>query len=291
MFYLLLSVACTVLLGFIFKLFIRFGVDIFQAIVVNYATCVLCGWMHLGHFPITSTSFSTPWIPWAALLGLVFITGFNTAALTVKYYGVTLSQIMQKMSILISVPFAILAFGESSGWMKIAGFLLALAAIILVNLPDQRTGNKPDASLIRLAWIPAVTWILSGILESIFVLVQHRKLTDMNDPTFIITVFGVAGAVGLVMTFLGLVKGSIRLERKNILGGVLLGIPNYGSMLFMMWALGSGLEGSLVFPVADVGIIVATAIGAVTLFRERLSALNWLGVALAAVAILLIAFL
>jgi len=61
-------------------------------------------------------------------------------------------------------------------------------------------------------------------------------------------------------------------------------------MLFLLMALGSGLEGSFVFPVTNVGIIFITTIGAVWLFQERLSRLNWLGIALAVAAIGLISF-
>ncbi len=75
---------------------------------------------------------------------------------------------------------------------------------------------------------------------------------------------------------------------RNVAGGIVLGIPNYGSMLFLLMALGGGLEGSFVFPVVNVGVIAVTTIGAVWLFHERLSGINWLGIALAIAAIALI---
>ncbi len=124
MLYLLLTVACSVLLGFIFKLFARFGIDGFQAIVFNYATCFCCGWLHLGHFPVQAENFGAPWMPYALVLGLIFVSGFNMAALTVRYFGVTIGQIMQKMSILMTVPFAIFAYQESAGWVKIVGIII-----------------------------------------------------------------------------------------------------------------------------------------------------------------------
>lgn len=288
--YLLLSVACSVLLGFIFKLFVRHGVDIFQAIVFNYATCFCCGWLHLGHFPVSSESFGTPWMPYALILGFIFISGFNTAALTVRHFGVTVSQIMQKMSILMTVPFAVLVYGESSNFGKILGFLLALASIVLVNWPSEqsKTGDSSVGSNRRLLWIPFITWFLAGILEVLFVRVQKEGYTDMNDPTFIISVFGTAGVLGLVLAMGGWLNGRLVFSWRNVVGGIILGIPNYGSMLFMLWALNSGLEGSFVFPVANVSIIIATTIGAVALFQERLSRMNWVGIGLAVAAIALI---
>ncbi|MFN0175236.1 MAG: hypothetical protein ACKVU0_11355 [Saprospiraceae bacterium] len=300
MLYLLLTVACSVLLGFIFKLFARFGIDGFQAIVFNYATCFCCGWLHLGHFPMQAENFGTPWMPYALLLGLIFISGFNMAALTVRYFGVTIGQIMQKMSILMTVPFAIVAYQESAGWVKIVGILFALVSIVLVNWPStpERRSEEKEApeqrsgvhNLKNLLWIPIATWILAGLLEVLLVRVQNEGFADMSNPTFIITIFGTAGTIGLFLAIVGWATGRLQFSWKNVAAGIILGIPNYGSMLFMLFALDCGLEGSFVFPVANVSIIVVTTIGAVTLFRERLSKINWAGVALAVTAIGLITF-
>lgn len=288
MIYLMLSVVCSVLLGFIFKLFQRFGIDSFQAIIFNYFTCVCCGAIQMGRFPVSAADFDSPWMPYSLILGLVFISGFNGAALTVRFFGVTVSQIMQKMSILMTVPFAIFAYGESSGWGKIAGFLLALASIVLVNLPSAKknAGKEPRSGI--LWWIPVLTWGLSGTLEVLFVRVQKEHYAEVGDPSFITAVFGTAGLIGILIAAVGWVTGRMTFSWRNVAGGIVLGIPNYGSMLFLLMALGGGLEGSFVFPVVNVGVIAVTTIGAVWLFHERLSGINWLGIALAITAIALI---
>lgn len=300
MLYLLLAIACSVLLGFIFKLFARFGVNGFQAIVFNYFTCFCCGWLHLGRFPLSGEDFDAPWMPYALILGLIFVSGFNMAEQTVRHFGVTIGQIMQKMSILITVPFAILAYQESAGWVKILGLVLALASIILVNWSFGKKGQaEPTLSaqsrtnaLANTAhgywWIPLATWLLAGLLEVLLVRVQKEGYADMSDPTFIITIFGMAGCTGLSVAMAGWFTKRLLFSWKDLLAGLVLGIPNYGSMLFMLFALNSGLEGSFVFPVANVGIIVVTTLGAVTLFQERLTRLNWIGIGLALVGIALI---
>ncbi|MEQ1746606.1 MAG: EamA/RhaT family transporter, partial [Saprospiraceae bacterium] len=85
MLYLLLSIACSVLLGFAFKLFDRFRVHTFQAIMFNYFTCLACGWLQSGQLPYSEADRAEPWMPFALLLGLVFVSGFNTAAQTVRH--------------------------------------------------------------------------------------------------------------------------------------------------------------------------------------------------------------
>lgn len=288
--FLFIAIVCSVLLGFIFKLFLRYEVDTFQAIVFNYFTCLACGWVHLGHFPVEMETFSMPWFPYAIFLGLVFISGFYTSALTVRYFGVTVSQVMQKMSILASVPFAVFACGETAGIGKVTGFFLALCAIVLVNFPFRRRDGEQEGHKTGLWWIPLITWVLAGVIEVVFLRVQYSQLADMSKPDFIVTVFGTAGLIGLLFAVRGWVTGKMVFAWKNLLGGVALGIPNYGSMLFMLWALADGLGGSVVFPVNNVGIIVATAIGAVLIFREHLSRINQAGVVLAALSIILMAY-
>ncbi|MBK8919898.1 MAG: DMT family transporter [Saprospirales bacterium] len=287
MVFLLLSIICSVLIGFIFKWFDRLGISVFQAIMFNYFTCVACGWIHSGRLPYSEQDMAEPWMFYALLLGFVFIAGFNAAGLTVRYFGVTVSQIMQKMSILLTVPFAILAYGESSGFFKVAGILLALGSIVLVNWPAAGRRNKKDGG-IDFWWMPLITWVLAGIIEMVFVLVQQGKMIRSGDPMFITTVFCTAGLLGLVVATAGWVTGRLAFSRHTVFAGVVLGIPNYGSMLFMLMALNSGLEASFVFPLTNVGIILATTIGAVLLFHERLSTVNWWGIVLAVAAILLI---
>lgn len=291
MLFLALSVACSVLLGFIFKLFGRYRIDILQAIVFNYFVCVACGWIYLGQFPVgPAPGERADWTPFALGLGLVFISGFNTAAQTVRFYGVTVSQVMQKMSILATVPFAIFVIGEPSNAWKWAGFVLALAAIVLVNIrrSDLHSESKNDIGHL---WIPIITWVLAAIIELVFLWVNHQKMLPEGDARFITTVFGTAGALGLLIAAWGWATRRNPFQWRYLAAGIVLGVPNFGSMYFLLRALGVGLDGSLVFPLTNVSIIVATTIGAVALFKERLTAVNWIGIALSALSIILMTLL
>jgi drug/metabolite transporter (DMT)-like permease len=249
---------------------------------------VICGWLYANDLPIgPGIGDEGKWLPYALLLGVVFITGFTGAALTVRYFGVTVSQIMQKMSIIATVPFAILVYSETTRLGKILGIFLAIAAIILVNWPKHK--NESQSANHRL-WIPAVTWLLAAIIEITFLWVQGEQYVDPSNVRFISTVFAAAGTLGLAAALYGWSTGKLIYNNKNVLGGILLGIPNFGSMYFLLLSLSTGLEGSFVFPVVNVGIILTTTIGATWIFKEKLSTTNWLGVAAALGAILLMAF-
>jgi drug/metabolite transporter (DMT)-like permease len=283
--YLVLAILCSVIIGILFKLFPRYGIDTFQAIIVNYFTCVACSTVQNGRFVVTTEIKSLPWFWYALALGIVFITGFTLAAATVRYFSVTISQIMQKMSILISVPFALFAYHESAGWMKLVGILFAIIAIILVNIPPKIATESVAAKDSKLYLMPLLTWLLAGVIEVVFVIVQKEKMIALGDSTFITTVFFTAGCLGLTYLLYLYATKAATWSWRNVIGGIALGIPNYGSMYFLLQGLSSGMESSIFFPLNNMGIILLTVAVAVLAFRDRLTKLNWVGVCLTVVAL------
>ena len=82
-------------------------------------------------------------------------------------------------------------------------------------------------------------------------------------------------------------KGSF--EWKTVLGGIVLGVPNYYSMEFLLKALQTkGLESSTVFTINNVSIVILTTVFALTFFKEKLVKKNWIGIGLAIISILLV---
>lgn len=71
-----------------------------------------------------------------------------------------------------------------------------------------------------------------------------------------------------------------------------MGVVNYGSIYFIWKALAQdGVESSMVFPVANMGVVAASTLAGWLIFKEHLSPKNWLGIALSIFAIALIALI
>jgi uncharacterized membrane protein len=107
---------------------------------------------------------------------------------------------------------------------------------------------------------------------------------------FSATLFFVAAVIGsVVMLGARIFKGST-LETKSIVAGFALGIPNYFSIHFLLMALNlPNMESTMVFPINNTGIVLLSTLLAIVLFSEKLTKLNWSGIALAIVSIGLIA--
>ena len=282
---LLLCIGCSTLLIVIFKLFSQWKIKLLQAIVFNYITAFTLG------FTLNNWEYSladivvADWSSVAFIVGVGFITVFYLIGLTAKYAGVSITSIATKMSLIVPVIMAWILYQDSMGWVKITGIALAIPGIYLSSTKRGKL-NFP----VRYIWFPVLVFIGSGILDTLINFAKKQQLALTDEIIFTSTVFGVAGCIGLLLWFVMLSTGKDRFSWKALVGGIALGIPNFGSIYFLLQAFSiPGWESSQVIPVINVGIVLTSALVGMIFFREKLDKFNWLGILLASLSIGLIA--
>lgn len=282
---LLLSILSSSVLLVIFKFFNRFGVNNFQAITVNYFVAASLGFiLSPASIPIPDL-LHQPWTASALVIGCVFIAMFYIMALSSQKVGVAISSVANKMSLVIPVVAGVILYNETMNAVKIFGVLAAVLAVVMVTFPRKGIDvNKKDLLL------PIIIFFGSGFLDTVFKYVQTHQLQADQISTFSASLFLVAALVGTIVLVFKRVRFSQTLETKSIIGGFALGIPNYFSIHFLLMALDlPNLESTVVFPVNNTGIVLLSTLLAIVLFSEKLSKLNWAGVFLATLSIILIA--
>ena len=284
----IICILTNTVIGFIFKMFPKYGVNTLQAIVVNYFVCVTMAGLVLGKFPIVSNVHQTEWFPFALFLGFIFITGFNITALSFQKLGLTLTTIMQKMSLLLTVPVSIYMYNEDINAWKIFGLLAGLIAIFLTNQPNKKDLDKAKNLPKWMIILPIIVWLISVCIETVLQYVETKILGGMGGLNFVATLFGIAGTVGLILVIVGLISGRLVFSYKNILAGIILGVPNFFSIYLIILAISEGWEGSKFFPYNNISIIALSTVIAYLFFSEKLSKVNMAGVALAISAIWMI---
>ncbi|HFC01083.1 MAG TPA: hypothetical protein ENJ53_09795 [Phaeodactylibacter sp.] len=197
---------------------------------------------------------------------------------------------MQKMSLILTVPVAIWMYDESINGWKIAGLIAGLMAIYLTNLPAKGDYMNIKKLPKWMLGVPIVVLLMSVLIETTLQYVQVTILEGNGGLKFVATLFGIAGLLGLVTTIIGLVTGRLTFSIKNIIAGVVLGVPNFFSIYYIIKAIKEGWEGSEFFPYNNISIIALSALIAYLFFHEKLSRLNIVGVLLSIAAIGLIAF-
>jgi drug/metabolite transporter (DMT)-like permease len=285
MIYLLLSIATSVVTVSFFKLFEKYRVNTFQAIVVNYLVCVIVGNATANSPIILTTFYDQPWFPYALVLGLLFISIFYCIGETAQKMGVSVSMVAAKLSVVVPVLFAIVLHNESISYIKVAGIVLSLISVYLVSRqPEQAAG------LSRLTWLlPVLVFTGSGAIDTLLNFVEARYIPPADAGSVVSTVFLIAFVAGLLFFILS-TKGKVPFEMKSVAWGAALGIPNYLSMFFLVKTLGN-FDASYIFPVNNIGIVLFSTATSIVFFNERPGNLNRAGLVLAVISILILSFL
>ena len=190
------------------------------------------------------------------------------------------------MALVIPIAFGLWYYKEPLGPFKAAGIVLALIAVYLVAV-------KKDSGIIlqkRNLVFPMLVFLGSGLIDTSLNFLQNDFITDKSlIPLFSSTIFMTAGVIGVMVLVAQKIKGVLVLEFKNIIAGIVLGIPNYFSIYFLVKALRSDLfDSSGIFTINNVGIVIISTLLGIVFFKEQLSIKNWIGITLAVISIALV---
>lgn len=293
MIYLIGSVLLSAYLALAFKAIGQFRISNFQTIVINYIVCVATGIIVNGTFPVNTSIMREPWLPWTGLMGISFIFLFNIMAFTAQKIGVAVTSVAFKLSLVIPFIFSLLLYNEPAGVLKIAGIFIALIAVILTSWPGQKSGyaavSERKSSVLFL--LPVILFFGSGLLDTMIKYVEQRYVNESNHDTIIIVAFGIAAFIGIVFLLMRLITGTEKFDRRSIIAGILIGVPNYFSIWCLVKVLKTyGDNSSAIIPINNMAVVMVSAVAAWMIFREQLSVRNWFGILLAIGAIALIAY-
>ena len=272
-----LTILFTVSLFIFFKEFEKRNIDTQQAITFNYLTASIIAILLYGNSICLSDIVNTSWIYPTIALGVFFVVMFNIMAKTTQQLGISIASIASKMSLVIPVIAALLFQRNINlSIYNYIGILLALIAIFLTFKKKQKTQKSLKIAIFL--------FFGAGILDSFLDYIREKHLESINDfNLFIILIFFIAFFTGFVIIIIKRNKISF----KNIIGGVLLGIPNYFSIYFVLLSLES-LGGAVVFPVLNIGVVLISTIISYLVYKENLNKENWFGIVLACISIFLL---
>ena len=285
MLYLLSSVLLSVALLLNFRLFPRFGINTVQAIALNYPVCFITGWLLLPAGQTVSVDFSQTWT-WLALgLGIGFIVTFLLSGASTQRNGITATSLANNLSLVIPVLFSLLVFKTATkfNWLNYVGLGLAVVAVGLSAVKaDESSATKRAGN-----WLPVGVFLCYGFTNTLINYVNLRYISS-PDKTVVVTLTMVLGAIlgGILLLAWRWFRQGERIEGRNLLAAVTLGVPNFLSFYTLLRALSAfGGNGAFVYPVYNIGVILVAALVAGLFFREKLLTINKIGLALAVLAI------
>ncbi|TNE73018.1 MAG: EamA/RhaT family transporter, partial [Bacteroidetes bacterium] len=187
---LVLSILCSSLIFVAFKLFDRFKINTFQAIVFNYFTAFIIGVGLYGNEWDPEALNASAWMYFAVLASMLFISLFILMGLSSQRNGVASTSIAVKMSMAFSMLLMIIGYGENISALKIIGILLAITGVLLVSIEKQSETKSSNS------WMLIVLFLGSGGLDFVLNYAQKNILGALTPSLFSAFGLGLAGVFG-----------------------------------------------------------------------------------------------
>ena len=276
MIYLLLAIFSSAMVSVVMRLSTSRVRNNVAMLVMNYMMCLVLAALYTGLgelFPQSPALGQT--LGMGVVHGALYLGSFVLLQTNVKRNGVVLSATFMKLGLLVPMVVSVLFFGEKPEWLQIIGFLMALAAIVLINSEKDSAVMGSKLGLILLLIGGGSGDAMSKVFEEL----GDRTLSGQ----FLFYTF--LAALTLCIALM-LVKRQ-RLGKAEILWGLLIGIPNFFSAKFLLRSL-EDVAAVIAYPTYSVATMLVITLAGVLFFRERLGRRQWaaLGIILVALGLL-----
>ena len=269
----------------VFKMFEKYKVDNLQALIVNYITAGFCSYLFLETDFSLNYILESDWLYHSMIIGALFIIIFNFYAFGIQKAGVAVTTVANRMSLIIPVCAALILYPEENTFTLLKGiaFLLALTGIYL----SSTKGGKLSFDK-KYLWLIILVFVGQGISDSIFNDFA-QKFPNEGNYLFFMVLFFMASISGILILSGRSIRTRSPLQLKSIFWGVIFGIPNFFSLVFLLKALGS-ISSSIVFPIVGMGVVISSSLIGLLLFQEKLTRSNWIGILLSICAIYIFSY-
>jgi drug/metabolite transporter (DMT)-like permease len=257
-------------------------VDTFQAIVVNYFIAFTVGFLNYGEDWNSKAFEHTSWMPFALVIGILFISLFLLMGKSAQTNGIGTTSVTVKMSLVIPVIAAIYLYQEAVFVSKVLGVILALVGVFLITFKKKDVDKKPSNFVYLI-----ILFLGSGLLDATLNYAEKNVLMDLSPALFSAIGFGIAAVIGTVVAIILVLTNKIKLALRNILGGIVLGIPNFYSIYFLIMAVRAPQDDSITYALNNVGIVLASFVLGIFLFHEKMTLKKGIGLLIATTAIVL----
>lgn len=279
MIYIFISICCSITVAVLLKLARRYKIDVVQAVTWNYLVAIILAVVFFK--PQVNHLMQRP-APVYIALGILLPVIFWFLAASIKNIGIVKTDIAQRLSLFLPILAAYFIFNEQLSTLKVIGLAVGMLAILLTLLKR----NQQSAATSNWAF-PLVVFFGFGVIDILFKQVALLKIIPYT--TSLIVVFSIAFVISLAYMLAIAYQKKHKIALINMICGVFLGVFNFGNILFYLkahQALAS--NPSTVFAAMNMGVIILGSIVGVVLFKEKLSKVNYLGLCLALMAIVLI---
>lgn len=287
MFYLIVAVICSVSISILLRQLRQQQLDIRQTIFVGYPVAFVLAAILLhptvaGFLALTQiASFNFINIAIILALGVLLPSVFIILGRAIETSGIIMADACQRLSLIIPIVASFTLFHEDIAHNTLVGIILGAFALIAIMYQPTTPYNHAASKRTRYGWLLGV-WLGFGIIDVLF------KQTSKQGNDFTLTLLFSFGLAAVVLG-LYLWRQRIHWQAKAMRWGILLGILNICNIYSYIKAHQALADTpSTVFTGMNVGVIAVSSLIGFLGFKERLSAINLLGIVLAIACVMVL---
>ena len=278
MHFLLFKIASAVGMGLLLRHADARGLPRLPLVRVNYAAAAVLAFF--ASVAAGQDTLSPSTALFAAGTGALFVAGLLVWMRAMKEAGLALSVTAMRTAVVVPVLASALVWRERPTALALAGSGVALAALGLV-LSDVVGRARAGAGRPAALWL-GLLFIVDGLVMTA-AQVFRQEMPQAEALPF----QAVLSVSAFVVTSVIYYARRERVEMRTLQLGALVGAANLGNYLFLLFAL-AVLPGVVVYPAIAAGEVGLSALAGVVIWRERVGAKSWAGIALAVAALILI---
>ena len=253
-------------------------VNLGHFLVVNYAVCTT-SLMVSGGWRLTGSISPKVWLL-GIFVGCMYVVCLWLFDRAITAAGLALSTTLMRLSAAIPTLGSLIFYTEQTGIVQIIGMALAFCCLPLASRDPLLSRQGAAQALKGMSW-GILLFMAYGVTDFSFKILAEMEPTA--DPkAFMVPIFSTA----LLVTLPTLLKKG-KPDRRSLMWGTLLGTVNVLTTYVWFRALAL-IPGSVAFPTLGLGVIAITTLAGLTIWHEKLRAANYVFLALACIAVLLI---
>ena len=280
-----IAILCSTLIFLIFRSYSKFNVVTFPAIIINYLVAMGLGVAMLDSDYHIADQIGKTWFNGGIAMGCLFIGLFYLMAYTAQTLGVAVSSVATKMSLVISVAvFMIIDPDDKVTALKMISVVLAVIGVVL-------TAGKSQTQKVKwyIYLFPLIIFVGSGAIDILIGIFSDYVETENDKYLFTSTPFITSAVIGIVVSLIQWATGKFRFNWQTLVGGIALGLANFGSIYFLVQTFDSGfIARSSIVSINNLGIIVLSALSSWLIFKEEIKGRKLWGVIVAVLAIVIL---
>lgn len=229
-----------------------------------------------------SLEFTADILGYSVIFGAGYIATVVFSVLALKAGPISLSSLILSYSMIVPAFYGILVLDEQADSGFVCGIIFFAISLFLINMPDK------TESKISIKWLIFVlcSFLGNGICATVQKIQQLESGGLYKNEFMIVALLTAVIALVFLMIFTER-KTAVQSLKRGFWSYTVCGVSNGLSNLLVL-TLANSMPASVMYPVMSAGGVVASALAAIVIYKEKLSRVQWLGMFFGIFAIIML---